>query len=210
MTAATAATRGDSTDSTAAASDDTSGCPAFPDESSPGAIAIEITNMRAEGVWLPMSADCIGPVPWGLTGADGAEVAWRAPACGTCAGAVQGQCPCPPPFCDAVTGLFLEPGATARYEWSGLVYVPETIPSACAGIDSCGATCERAEVAAAGDYTFAIQAGGATGCAVEPCACTPTDGACTLLDYQMTFTDLADVEATVTLPGGALVQLAIE
>lgn len=191
-------------------SEDGAGCPAFADERSPGSITIEITNMRTEGVWLPMSADCIVPVPWVLTGADGAEVPWRAPSCGTCAGAVQGQCPCPPPFCDEVTGLYLEAGASVRYEWSGLVYVDETVPDACPGIAMCGESCQRAVVAAMGDYTFAIQAGAATGCAVEPCACMPTDGSCTLLDYEMTFTELTDVEATVTLPGGSMVQLAIE
>jgi hypothetical protein len=207
---AAAATAMASSDSAAGSSEDGSGCPALADESSPGAITLEITNMRAEGVWLPMSADCIVPVPWVLTGADGAEVPWRAPACGTCAGAVQGQCPCPPPFCDEVTGLYLEAGASVQYEWSGLVYVDETIPAACPGIASCGETCQRAEVAASGDFTFAIQAGEATGCAVEPCACMPTDGSCTLLDYEMTFTELTDVEGTVTLPGGSMVQLAIE
>lgn len=197
-------------ESTAGASEGGSGCPAFADESSPGTITVEITNARAEGVWLPMSADCIGPVPWVLTAADGAEVPWRAPACGTCEDAVQGQCPCPPPFCDEVTGLYLEAGASVQYEWSGLVYVDETVPDACPGIAMCGEACQRAVVAAMGDYTFAIQAGEATGCAVEPCACTPTDGSCTLLDYAMTFTELTDVEGTVTLPGGSMVQLAIE
>lgn len=186
------------------------GCPAFADEASPGPISIEVINMRAEAVWVPMGAGCIDPVPYVLRGPNGAELAWRAPACGTCEGAVQGQCPCPPPFCDEVTALYLEPGASVRYEWSGLVHVGESVPHECSGIADCGATCQRAEVAPGGEHVFSIMAGGASGCAVEPCACMPTDGACTLLDAGMMFTDLVAVEATLALPGAAAVQLAIE
>jgi hypothetical protein len=191
-------------------SDGVPGCPAFDDEASPGSITIEITNMRAEAVWLPMSADCIDPVPYVLMGRDGAEAPWRAPGCGTCAGAVQGNCPCPPPFCDEVTALYLEAGATVRYDWSGLVHLEEMVPEACPGIADCGATCRRAVVAPAGDYTFTIQAGGASGCAVEPCACTPMDGSCTLLDPGMMFTGLGSVDGVLALPGGTSVQIAIE
>lgn len=190
--------------------DDGPGCPAFADEASPGVISIEVTNLRAEAVWVPMGAGCIEPVPYVLTGPDGAEVAWRAPACGTCEGAVQGQCPCPPPFCDEATALYLEPGATVRYEWSGLVHVDEVVPQECPGIADCGATCQRAVVAPAGEHVFAIMAGGASGCAVEPCACMPMDGACTLYDAGMVFTELVDVEAMIVLPGAGVVALDIE
>ncbi len=191
-------------------SDGVPGCPAFEDEASPGSITIEIANLRAEAVWLPMSAGCIFPVPFVLTGPDGVEAPWREPDCGTCAGAVQGDCPCPPPFCDERTALYLEAGATVRYEWSGLVYVEETVPAACPGIANCGASCGRAVVAPAGDYTFAVEAGGASGCAMEPCACTPMDGSCTLYDPAMMFTGLVSVEGVLALPGGTSVQVAIE
>jgi hypothetical protein len=203
VTTATSAT--DSADG----SDGVPGCPAFADEASPGPIAIEITNLRAEAAWLPMGAGCIDPVPWVLTGPDGADVSWRAPACGTCEGAVQGQCPCPPPFCEEATALYLEAGATVRYDWSGLVHVPEEVPQACPGIDDCGQTCERAVVAPAGDYAFAIEVGGAEGCATEPCACPPIDGSCTLYDPGMSFTGLVGLEGALVLPGGSMVQIAI-
>jgi hypothetical protein len=202
---ATAVASSDSTEG----SDGVPGCPAFDDEASPGSITIEITNMRAEAVWLPMSADCSGSVPYVLAGPDGTEAAWRAPACGTCAGAVQGDCPCPPPFCDEVTALYLEAGATVRYDWSGLVHLEEMVPEACPGIADCGASCQRAVVPPAGDYTFTIQVG-ASGCSVEPCACMPMDGSCTLLDPGMMFTGLAGVDGVLALPGGTSVQIAIE
>lgn len=197
---------GDST----AASDDPSECPAFADETSPGPVTIEIINMRAEGVWLPMSPDCIDPVPWLLQASANAVVPWRPPACGTCTGAVQGQCPCPPPFCDQVTALYLEAGATIRYEWSGLVYLEEVVPDACPGIDECGATCQRAVVAPQDYYAFTILAGGATGCAVEPCGCMPVDGSCTLLDPGMRFMMLTGIEESVGWPNESMVQLVIE
>jgi hypothetical protein len=195
---------------TADASDDAAGCPAFEDDASPGSITLEVTNMRADGVWLPMSANCIDPVPWALAGPGGTGVAWRDPGCGTCEGAVQGNCPCPPPFCDEVTALFLEPGATVRYTWAGLVYVGEDIPAACPGVDACGTSCARAVVADPGSYAFTVEAGGAMGCAVEPCACTPMDGSCTLLDPGMMFTGLTSFEGGLELPGGSLAQIVIE
>ena len=156
-----------------------------------------------------MSNDCIEPVPHAITGPDGVAVAWRAPACGTCEGAVQGDCPCPPPFCDEATALFIEPGATVQYAWSGLAHVAEDIPPACPGIDMCGSTCERSVVPPAGAYSFAIQAGGASGCSTEPCECTPKQGSCTLLDPEMTFTGLADFDAALELPGGSSVEIVV-
>jgi hypothetical protein len=54
------------------------------------------------------------------------------------------------------------------------------------------------------EHVFSIMAGGASGCAVEPCACMPMDGACTLLDAGMMFTELMAVEATLVLPGAAV------
>ncbi len=215
-TATTAATMSDPTSTGSSADgsddgdDDGSGCPAFEDATA-SAITIELVNMRAEGVWLPMSPDCIDPVPFLLEDPDGAPAAWRAPACGTCEGAVQGDCPCPPPFCDEVTALYLEAGATVQYSWSGVVYVEETVPDACPGIHiaACGTQCQRAITPAAGDYTFTIGAGSASGCAVEPCDCMPSDGSCTLLDPGMSFDGLVDVVATLSLPGESSVQLAI-
>lgn len=204
------ATSAGTTTSADGSSDDAPACPPFTDEASPGAITIDVVNMRPEGVWLPMSPDCIDPVPFVLTGPDGTEAAWRGPGCGTCEGAVQGDCPCPPPFCDEVTALYLEPGATAQYSWAGLVHVEEEVPRACPGIPECGPSCQRAIVPAAGDYTFTVQAGGATGCAVEPCDCMPMGGSCTLLDPGMSFTMLTDYGGAVTLPGGASVQISID
>ncbi|MCA9648386.1 MAG: hypothetical protein H6712_06465 [Myxococcales bacterium] len=191
-------------------SDDAPACPPFPDDASPGPITIDVVNLRPEGVWLPLSPGCISPVPYSLVDPAGAEVDWRGPVCGTCQGAAQGDCPCPPPACDEATGLYLEAGASIQYAWYGLRYVSETIPAACPGIEQCGEACQRAEVAAPGTYTLTVQAGGATGCAVEPCACTPADGSCTLYDAGMAFTMLGDYGGTLDLPGDASVTISID
>ncbi len=184
-------------------------CPAFEDARTP-TIAIEITNMRPEGVWLPLTNDCIEPVPFAVHDPADAPLDWRPPPCGTCEGAVQGQCPCPPPFCDEATGLFIEPGATVQYTWNGAMYVEQTVPPECPGIDECGASCGQATIPPAGAYSISIEAGGASGCASEPCACTPADGSCTLLDRGMTFEGLVEIEVALELPGGSAAMLVIE
>jgi hypothetical protein len=96
-----------------------------------------------------------------------------------------------------------------QYEWSGIAYVEEAIPEQCPGSDVCGSACQRAAVAPAGSYTFTVQAGGATGCAIEPCGCIPMDGSCTLLDPEMMFTMLTSIEGSLVLPGESSVQIAI-
>lgn len=185
-------------------------CPAFEDEVAPGPITVEITNNLDNGVWVPLFADCIESVPHAITDPDGVRVPWRSPPCGTCEGAVQGLCPCPPPFCDEYHGLFLEPGAAVEYAWSGLRFEQEEVPPLCPGIAMCGETCERGVVPVDGTYTFTIQVGRAQGCAMEPCACTPMDGSCVLNDEAMTFTMLMDVSGTLDLPGESVVQLSID
>lgn len=201
---------GDATGSDSSSDDGTASCPPFADETSPSPITIDIVNNRPEGVWLPMDADCLESVPWQLTDANGDGVPWRGPSCGTCEGSVQGSCPCPPPFCDELTGLYLEAGASVQYMWSGLTYATHTVPRACPGINDCGETCEQAVVPAAGGYTVTIQAGRAMGCAVEPCDCMPSDGSCTLYDAGMTFSSLTEHGGTLNLPGDSWVVISIE
>ncbi|MCA9709707.1 MAG: hypothetical protein KDK70_27965 [Myxococcales bacterium] len=199
--------------STDTADDGSSGggqCPALADDPSPGTITIEITNARAEGIWVPLIPDCIESVPYEILAPDGQVVAWQPPPCGTCEGAVQGRCPCPPPACEEYTGLYVEAGGTAQYRWSGLAFVDEAVPESCPGIEACGASCRRAVLTPAGTHTLAIQAGRASGCATEPCACTPMDGWCTLYDAGMTFTMLQDFGATLELPGDTMVQIVID
>jgi hypothetical protein len=96
--------------------------------------------------------------------------------------------------------------------WSGGIFVENEIPPSCPGAEACGATCRRGVQAPEGTYGVAVDVGvSASGCAADPCACEPSEGACTIPDFgAMVDEPLMPVEATFSYPDETTVELVIE
>ncbi|MCA9704730.1 MAG: hypothetical protein KDK70_02635 [Myxococcales bacterium] len=186
-------------------------CGDLDDEMVEPAVSIAVVNMRNEGMWLPLINLCYFSVPYTFTGPGGGGVAWVGPDCGTCQSWAQGNCACPGAACSEDVLLYLEPGGVFEGSWSGAEFVSDTLPDTCPGLEQCGATCQRAVQAPAGSYTLEVQAGRtASGCTVEPCACEPFDGRCTVFDMTAAVDDPSPYTAVFDYPSETSVQIVID
>ncbi len=205
-TTATSAVDGSASGSATAAGQ----CGDVEDEQVGPLVSIQVVNMRAEGVWLPLQNFCYVSVPYTFTGPSG-PVPYIGPDCGTCQSYAQGNCACPGAACSEDVLLYLEPCGAFEGAWSGGEFVGDMLPPTCGGVQMCGASCQRAVQSPDGMYTFEVQAGAsASGCAVEPCACEPFDGRCTIFDPMAVVDAPQPYSAVLEFPSQTTVTVTID
>jgi hypothetical protein len=210
-------TSGGSSGSTSSGSDGDGGsssgggpCDGFEDETIGDAVSVSIRNDLDEPVFVAVGPGCYVTPVFSLEG-PGGPMGLEGPDCGTCEGAIAGNCPCPGAPCANVAFLWLDAGATFDTTWSGATFQRETLPAVCVEHGMCPADCIRVLASEAGAYTFSVLAAtSASGCFEEPCACTPTEGWC-FIDGDGTLGEpQIDADATIDYPSDTSVEIVIQ
>jgi len=185
-------------------------CDGFEDETLGDAVSVSIRNDLEEPVFVAVGPGCYVTPVFSLEGPNG-PMGLEGPDCGTCEGAIAGNCPCPGAPCANVAFLWLDAGAIFETTWSGATFQSETLPAVCVEHGLCPAECIRVLASEAGAYTFSVVAAtSATGCFEEPCACTPSDGWC-FIDGDGTLGEPhIDAEETIDYPDTTSVELVIQ
>lgn len=139
------------------------------------AVTITLRNTGSAPVFFVHATGCEFVEPLAIAGPDGdTPIEWRQDLCDfTCSQLFAEQCACPG-SCAQDSVLMLASGGAYTISWSGAIYVPTTVPPACAG-EICGDMCMQVVQAPAGAYELhAIGGSEVSGCAdPDMCSCTP-------------------------------------
>ncbi len=189
--------------------DDGDSCLGFEDESRDGA-AMVVRNDSEVTVYLS-SQNCDTSIEPSIR-RDGQALSTADLSCSlTCEELqTQAQVECTA-ACAAPTIIALAPGGSYPLDWSGSIYVQQTMPEACFFDAFGGSGCQQKTAATDGDYTASIAVYGDIACPEGlDCSCTPNaDGYCRVEDLYDVPPAPVEVFADFSLPATDTVAIVI-